>query len=56
MSSADANKTLINSLNLRLSVLRDELASDLTKRCGKAAAKCIREDIATVKKQLRAAA
>jgi hypothetical protein len=60
MSNAPAarrpNKTLINGLNLRLSVLRAELEQPLTKRCGPAAEKCIREDIATVEAQLASAA
>jgi len=46
------SKTLLNGLRLRLSVLRAELASDITKRCGAAAEKCIREDIATVEAEL----
>lgn len=49
------NRLAIRTLNLRLDALRAELASDLTKRCGWAAANCIREDIATVEAQLRAA-
>jgi hypothetical protein len=46
------SKTLLNGLNLRLSVLRAELEQPLTKRCGAAAEKCIREDIATVEAEL----
>lgn len=52
MPTTKATKTQINSLNLRLTVLRAELESDLTQRCGDAAKKCIREDIATVEAQL----
>lgn len=46
------NRYLLRSLNLRLSVLRAELEQPLTKRCGAAAEKCIREDIATVEAEL----
>ncbi len=52
MTTTKATKTRINGLNLRLSVLRAELESDLTERCGEAAKKCIREDIATVEAEL----
>ncbi len=46
-------KTQTKTLNQRIAALQAELRSDLTKRCGKAAEKCIREDIATARKQLR---
>jgi hypothetical protein len=52
MTTTKATKTQIKSLNLRLSVLRAELTDPLTIRCGAAAQKCIREDIATVEAEL----
>jgi hypothetical protein len=46
------SKTEIKNLNLRLSVLHAEIEQPLTKRCGAAAEKCIREDIAVVEAEL----
>jgi hypothetical protein len=52
MTTTKATKTQIKNLKLRLSVLHAELEQPLTKRCGAAAEKCIREDIATVEAEL----
>lgn len=51
MNTRDANRQL-KTLNLRLAALREELEQPLTKRCGKAAEKCIRDDIDAVQAQV----
>jgi hypothetical protein len=52
MSNTKATKSQIKTLNLRLATLRAELTDSLTERCGEAAKKCIREDIATWEAEL----
>jgi hypothetical protein len=49
---ATATKTQIKTVQLRLATLRAELDDAFTEKCGPAAKRCIREDIAVWENEL----
>ncbi len=52
LDMAHATKAQIKTVQLRLATLRAELDDAFTARCGEAAKKCIREDIAVWENEL----